>query len=227
MRQDLGAKVRDYAIKALARNGRLSWSQFGEDIILRTYLPESLGTYVDIGAGHPTHLSNTFLFYQLGWQGVLVEPNPALAQLQKHYRPDDRTLDVLIGTEDADLDFFEFDPWPFSTTAHERAARLVEEGVRQVSVSRKRMVRLSTLGLFATPADPTLLTVDVEGLDLDVLKSNDWEEHRPRVVCVEEHGVRPADSSALRSLMRSEGYSLTSQTVVTSIFVHEKYLSRQ
>jgi len=48
-----------------------SYSQKGEDIILRRILGEKeVGFYIDIGAHHPKRFSNTYLFYKKGWRGI-------------------------------------------------------------------------------------------------------------------------------------------------------------
>lgn len=45
------------------------------------------GVFVDIGAFHPIHLSNTFFFERcLGWRGVCAEPNPNWAPYFGAYR---------------------------------------------------------------------------------------------------------------------------------------------
>jgi hypothetical protein len=46
-------------------------------------------TYLDIGAHHPTRLSNTYLFYKRGFQGVVVEPDPELMGAIRRVRPRD------------------------------------------------------------------------------------------------------------------------------------------
>ena len=56
-----------------------SYSQFGEDKVIRSFLPERFGNYLDIGAGHPVRKLNTFLLYKLGWHGTLIEPIADLA----------------------------------------------------------------------------------------------------------------------------------------------------
>ena len=86
------------------------------------------------------------------------------------------------------------------------------------------MLPMSALEIYAKPSEPTFLTVDIEGADLAVLEGNDWNSFKPRVIAVEEHGVRPMSESAVRSLLLGKGYELLAQACVTSIFVHAKYL---
>ena len=52
-------------------------SQFGEDryIYKNIDLPEK-GIFVDVGAGHPIYLSNTYFFEKNGWTGVCIDADP-------------------------------------------------------------------------------------------------------------------------------------------------------
>ncbi len=64
-------------------------------------------TYLDIGAADPIVSNNTYLFYQQGCRGVLVEPNPAFCLKLRSARPRDTVLDVGIGTTDqAEADYY-------------------------------------------------------------------------------------------------------------------------
>ena len=57
----------------------ISWSQRGEDLaLLSLFDGKQNGTYLDIGAHHPTRFSVTRHLYQLGWTGVNVDANQVL-----------------------------------------------------------------------------------------------------------------------------------------------------
>jgi len=59
------------------QDGYISFSQDGEDMVLRRIFSGKLnGTYVDIGAHHPSLYSNTNYFYQNGWTGINIDPLP-------------------------------------------------------------------------------------------------------------------------------------------------------
>ncbi len=60
----------------------LSYSQrFEDQYLLVCFADRPDGFYLDIGAGHPVFDNVSFAFYLRGWQGIAVEPNPALADL--------------------------------------------------------------------------------------------------------------------------------------------------
>ena len=77
----------------------LSYSQNLEDYHLSlAFTGQTTGTYVDIGAGHPIADNVSFWFYERGWQGVVVEPQPELSALYERLRPRDVAVRGLVGS---------------------------------------------------------------------------------------------------------------------------------
>ncbi len=72
-----------------------SYSQEGEDLILNQLFPNIYnGFYVDIGATIKFRFSNTQLFYNQGWNGINIEPNPDYFKFFKKYRKNDINLNI-------------------------------------------------------------------------------------------------------------------------------------
>ena len=62
----------------------LSYSQNLEDYHLSlAFAGQATGTYIDVGAGHPIADNVSFWFYERGWQGIVVEPQPELVALYR------------------------------------------------------------------------------------------------------------------------------------------------
>ena len=79
------------------KNVSFSWSQFGEDLVIRSALQKAglwdkPMVYVDVGAFHPIKYSNTLLLNGVGWKGINIDPNPATVELFNAQRPDDLNL---------------------------------------------------------------------------------------------------------------------------------------
>lgn len=53
------------------------------------------GFYIDVGAAEPGHLSVTRLFYENGWSGINIEPNPQLFQELQKART--RDVNLMVG----------------------------------------------------------------------------------------------------------------------------------
>src|SRR2546430_16454302 len=82
----------------------LSYSQNLEDYHLSlAFAGQATGTYIDVGSGHPIADNVSFWFYERGWSGVVIEPQPDLADLYKPLRPRDRVVRGLAGREAGEI----------------------------------------------------------------------------------------------------------------------------
>ena len=203
------------------------FSQTAEDVILQIYLPEKHGFYLDIGAGRPITGSNTFALYLRGWRGVCIDPISVNSRLQKIFRPKDEILNILISSQESEIDFWEFEPYEYSTASRAVADRVkLYPGIRLLSYSKKLVKPLSSIAPNLSPLEPGLLSVDVEGFDLEVLKSNDFMKFRPRVICVEEWEATLGDhlDSEIETLLIQNNYKRKAWTGLSSVYVEKSYL---
>lgn len=63
-----------YNFSVLVGRSKVSYSDFNEDLIVESIFEGQIGSYIDVGAGHPVIGSNTYKFYEKGWDGITVEP---------------------------------------------------------------------------------------------------------------------------------------------------------
>ncbi|MDZ4168039.1 MAG: FkbM family methyltransferase [Coriobacteriia bacterium] len=197
-----------------------SFSQFGEDLVIDAILGSPRdGVYVDVGANDPSELSNTQRFYRRGWRGVNIEPNTALCDELKRQRPEDVNLNIGIASKVGTLTFYLMEPATLSTfdpgavkdnLAHP-GARLAEE----VSVAVEPLSDVLDEHVGERAID--FLSVDTEGLDLAVLKSNDWVRHRPRLVLVEVAW----SGSEIVEYLGAQNYPLVWSNGVNGIFADQ------
>ena len=82
------------------RNLQISYSQFGEDLLLTHLLgyKKANGFYIDVGCFKPIQFSNTFIFFQRGWSGIATDANPAFEPLWKKVRPRDKFINSGVST---------------------------------------------------------------------------------------------------------------------------------
>ena len=199
------------------------YSQCGEDRLMVKYLPENFGTYIDVGAGQPVRGSNTYYFYKKGWNGHLFEPIQSNIDLIKFFRRRDKKYQNLIASSKTNSKFFEFIPTEYSTMIKGVADNLVAEGKKLKSIYELESIRLSDTDLKLNPLEPSFLSIDVEGADLDVLNSIDWTKIKPRVVCIEEVGA--TNSKLIKEKLDAEGYSLVENSGISKIYLHNSYKS--
>ena len=200
---------------------RPSFSQLGEDRILwRIFADKRDGFYVDIGCNHPFNYSNTALLHICnGWSGVNIDLDPRSIALFEEARPGDINVVAAVGREAGQMEATIFDRAGDQNTLGPMPRHLADE------IHEKRMVDvlpLATLLSRHVPDDRTIdfMNVDVEGLDHDVLSSNDWTRYQPTVIAVEEHNfdVARLATRPVYTLLSAQGYTLLSHTVVTSIY---------
>ena len=201
-----------------------SYSQEGEDLILRRIFDQQrTGFYVDVGAHHPKRFSNTYIFYRAGWRGINIEPNPAVKGQFASIRPRDINVQVGISEQASTLTYYEFDdPALNSFDAGLTKWRLANTPYKVIRESAVPVERLDAVLTRLLPAGQAIdfLTVDVEGLDLAVLRSNDWTRFRPRCVLIE--ALQSSLEGALRGdaciFLQGQGYELFAKTYNSLIF---------
>lgn len=201
-----------------------SYSQEGEDMILkRIFEGKELGFYVDVGAHHPRRYSNTCFFYRKGWRGINIEPNPEAALVFQRERSRDINIQVGVSGEEGKLTYYFFDDAALNSFSKEQTDSMLRISPYKVIGTKEIPVqRLDRILRQHVPAGTKIdfLTIDVEGFDLEALRSNDWDTYRPTCVLVESLGASLEEISASEvfSFMRGRGYKLRAKTVNTLIF---------
>lgn len=152
----------------------ISWSQAGEDIALLLMLSDIAGgRYIDIGAHHPSRFSVTRKLYQRGWTGVNVDANRELVHEFGEIRPRDINISAAVG-EQSKYEFTVFTETAISTVEREWEKRFLDQGqtpLRREVVSGVTLRKL--LDDFFPDRGPDLLSIDIEGADLEALRSGD------------------------------------------------------
>ncbi|MCP3980403.1 MAG: FkbM family methyltransferase [bacterium] len=222
-------------LRSLLRpRGKKSYAQSGEDLIadylLRIVLQIPDPYYLDVGTNDPVDLNNTYLFYRAGGHGVCVEPDPLLAARIARARPRDRCLNLGVGEVSSDsARFWVMDPPTLSTFSEEQVREL--EGDSRYRVARTIDVPLLSLtDIIAEHCArcPQFVSIDVEGLDLDIVRGFDFDRFRPEVFCIESvTHVDEIKIDELIRLMRDRGYVVYADTFINTLFVEGQAWARR
>jgi len=201
----------------------VSFSQFGEDLFAdRSFALPRTGFYVDVGAAYPVVNSNTYRFYLKGWCGITIEPNPELAAKHRKVRPRDVAVQVGVSEDEGEAAYHQFTPADYNTFDLEAAAVAESKGAKPKQIVTVRTEPLANI-LARHLKDRTidLMSVDCEGLDLEVLKSSDWQRFRPCLLMVEDHQEHFSEitDSEITRWLASRQYDLVARLSYTSFYL--------
>lgn len=208
-----------------------SYAQEGEDLILRRiFAGQKNGFYIDIGAHHPKRFSNTYVFYCMGWKGINIDARPGSMTLFRRLRRRDINLEIGISGVEGALSYYQFEEPALNSFSADLALSRVKLGTsRLVSETAVQTLPLKQILGKHIQAEKTIdfLTIDVEGMDLEVLRSNDWIKYRPRVVLVEilASSMEAIALHPVNAFMNAKGYRLYSKAMNTAFFISEEDLA--
>lgn len=212
----IGIYLYDYSCK--------SYSQEGEDLLLkRIFNSKKNGFYVDVGAHHPKRFSNTYLFYKMGWSGINIDPMPGSMRAFNQIRPKDINLELAISDKNETLTYYAFNEPALNGFCKELSE--IRNGLNEYKIIFQKEIDTKKLSDILDSSLPKeckidILSIDVEGLDFQVLRSNNWEKYLPTVILVEILGKTLQDIyfSDISTYLTEKGYELFAKTYNTVIF---------
>ena len=181
------------------------------------------GFYVDIGAHHPYRFSNTLYFYQKGWRGINIEPTPGAIKTFNIFRKRDININIGISSKRDKLTFYCFNEPALNGFSKE----LSEERSRSSKVYKIIEEKEIETYPLAEVLDKHLpqgqkidfFSIDVEGLDLQVLKSNNWDKYKPTYIMVEDKvDFTNLSDSKVYTYLEERGYEMVAKTMRTLFF---------
>lgn len=207
---------------------RKSYSMEGEDVFLDFLFGGGInGFFIDVGAHHPKWISNTYFFYKKGWRGINIDAMPGSMELFNKIRPEDINLEVAVSDTPGNLTYYAYNKSEFNTfSKEEKESRENNKEYDYLKLKFTKQIKTLTLSEILDRHVPLnkkidFLSIDVEGLDLQVLKSNNWKKYIPRVVIVECPGDLNLNEVSLNETYKyltQKGYNLIAKTMYNLIF---------
>ena len=214
------------------------YGQFGEDASLQTYFTNRVwsaggdskvipkGFYVDIGGYNPVEISNTHWFHKRGWNGINVDLSSESIEAFKDARPNDVNLVAAISNIKAlaEVEYYQFGLSSVYNTLNKESALEIEK-THSIKPLTKKIQAMSLEHLFETylpeKQEISLLSIDTEGHDLEVLKSNNWDKYRPTasVIELEETNFRELISNEIVLFLEDRGYKMYSWMNPSIVFI--------
>ena len=177
--------------------------------------------YLEIGANHPVSCSATYLLHRgIGMTGVLVEANPDLIDDLRRHRPLDTTVHAAVVSAPCSTVELHVSNQDELSSLDRRFVEDWRDG--QVGLRRSVTVPAVTINDLLSKhfgeSSPLFLSIDIEGMDLDVLNAMDFNHLRPAIIQAEpsEHHL-PGNTQALARLLGDNGYRVIARTDVNLI----------
>jgi FkbM family methyltransferase len=172
-----------------AAPARTSYAHHGEDLAVLDFFQGKPGVFIEAGANHPIESSQTYLLEQQGWTGILIEPNPHLAELCRQLRPRSKVFACALVEPGGPAQV----RMHFPGSALHELAKVVDPASSPSSPSPQGLTFdcparhlndvLAEAGLGAVD----FFSIDLEGYEAAALRGFDWKRWRPRLLSVEDH----------------------------------------
>jgi FkbM family methyltransferase len=200
------------------------FSETGEDVVLKQFVSKSPGSYVDVGAHHPIIGNNTFGLYLKGWSGVAVEPQTQFNHLWRLFRSRDILSNSPV-SKDPRVVFHYFNNSLLNTT-NTKVADLHKSEMKWLHSKSVNAIQLQSIfPSRLNPLENFVLSLDIEGSELDALTTLDWKSQKPRIIIVESWEKPWLKSNKVNSFLTEKQYKLQAYTGLSAIFVAQEYLN--
>ncbi len=193
--------LKNVLIKKFQYYSNISYSEVGEDVLLyKLFHPRKSenipvqfkrnGLYIDIGCNHPVSNSQTYFMYKNGWQGLCIDPSPIYTDLYKSIRPRDKYLQFGVSEIPGELNYYQYDLDVINSFDFPKSEKLALElnakFLNEVKVPVKRLEDILSENL-SSGQIIDFLSIDTEGHEEFILKSNNWQLYRPKFILIEIH----------------------------------------
>ena len=168
-----------------------SYAMDGEDIAIDLFnKKKNNGFYVDVGAHHPIQRNNTHLLFKKGWEGINIDVNQFSIDLFNFLRPNDLNLQVAVSDKEGEISFFYQKKFSQLNTTDKKIAEENFHGKFQ-----ERKVKCQTIKNILDNSKYKnkkidFLNIDVEGAEMKVLETLNFEIYDPSLICIEILGYR-------------------------------------
>lgn len=205
------------------RHFKVSYSQFGEDLILERYLEYKKilkGKYLDIGACHPRWLSNTHLLHNKGFSGYCVDLDEKKLKWFRFARGNKvKTIcGAVSNSKKKYIDMYTVrtnSPFSLLDTISKKHSKL--KGRKNIQFKTRKVRNFHINDIFAKVGKINVLNIDIESKDFEYLKSSNLKIVNPEVILIEDlNGYFP--SNQFKNFFWKRGYFLISICGKTKIF---------
>ena len=189
-----------------------------EDLNIINYFKDKKnGFYVDVGCFHPLDRNNTYLLYKKKWRGINIDVSKFSIDLFNFLRPEDININIAISNKDSKIKvYYQKELSQLTTTIKDQADKVFQGNIKEKIIESKTLNSLLDSSKYKNKKID-FLNIDVEGADLDVLNSLNFEIYRPELICIEiiEKNI---ENSLIYKLLKKNNYIKIWSGVVSHLF---------
>lgn len=202
------------------------YSQHGEDAILDLMFKDHQdGFFIEVGCIDGRRFSNTLTFEERGWKGMCIEAHAGYIDMLKKNRPNSIVCHCAAGETDEDAIFYANARGSLSTLDKTKETHWQNNYAPYFSgfeEQRVKKVRLSTLLDAYQISEIDILSLDIEGYEVEALKGLDLFRHRPKAMVIESDDL--THEAELDNLILPNGYTKAFKLSTNLIYLRDKKL---
>jgi len=175
-----------------------SYSMFGEDIFIEKFFKKRpKGFYVDVGCYHPLDGNNTYLLYKKGWHGINIDLNETSIDLFNKARKNDVNLRIAVSNKFKKIKFFYRKKINMLNTINKKfASSSFRKGFKTSYVQADTLNSVLGKSKYKNKKIE-FLNLDIEGNEINALKSLNFKKYSPKLICVEIHNYSSSSSKSV------------------------------
>ena len=212
------------------------YSFSGVDIVLKKiFYQQEKGFYIDVGCQNPIKNNNTYLLYKKGWEGINIDLDKDNIDLFNSARPKDSNFNKAISSDIKNVELYFYHKKSPINTIDKKTSDFQKAKV--TSIKKINTDTLDNIILNSKYKNHTfdLLSIDVEGHELDVLKGFDLDKYSPKVIVVEyldlnvskleikNLSIENVLSSEIYKYLISKNYILVNSIYCDLVFVNKSF----
>lgn len=204
----------------------ISGSQFGEEKkISKLFGDKFKGNYVDLGCFHPTRSNNTFQFFKNGWKGLNIDLNPVTIDLFNYARPSDINICAAVSNKKTKKKLYFLGDLDSKNTIDLNHKKWLSKHFRIDKKDFKtKNIKTTTLSQILKKNkffNIDFLNIDIEGHELEVFKSFDFNKFKINVICIELlnfNKVSEKRKKQIELILKKNSFKLVDKSKINYIF---------
>ncbi len=209
-----------HKIKSFFRKKKI-YSNWSVDLALDFFFRgQKKGIYIDIGCHLPLINNNTYLLYKRGWKGINIDLDFSVIDAFNYFRKRDTNIQACVSNTAEEKKLFFF---------HERSAKNTLDNKRGIGAKEVQKIKTKTLNQILSETIYSnqiidLISIDVEGSELDILKGFDLEKYKPKIIVVEfiPPNIKEYYDLNINEILKSELYNyLTNNKYKIINWIHD------